>query len=181
MRALESLPPKRRFASAAERTRADSLCTHSRCYFRPTRPTAAWRVVVVVVVIDPPFSLFFTRVPSFGLSRGISPRMLALSATVLSRSRHRTQKGSIHSLTTHRDYHPRKTRRKSLSSLRMPPVSRMLSKVDGPIRQNRVRSIDRSIDRRRRLFGQHDAPYVLLTVSFSLSPSLGLETATSRH
>lgn len=28
---------ERRFASAAERTRADSLCTHSGCYFRPTR------------------------------------------------------------------------------------------------------------------------------------------------
>lgn len=34
---------ERRFASAAERTGADSLCTHSRCYFRPTRRTAARR------------------------------------------------------------------------------------------------------------------------------------------
>lgn len=156
MRALESLPPKRRFASAAERTRADSLCTHSRCYFRPTHPTAAWRVVVVT---DPPFSLFFTRVPSFGLSRGISPRMLAgIRDCSLSIPSPYT-KGSIHSLT-HRDYHPRKTRRKSLVTANATGFADALESY-GPIRQNRVRSIDRSIDRRRRrLFGQHDAPYV---------------------
>lgn len=81
--------------SAAERTRADSLCTHSCCYFRPTHPTAARRVV-----IDPPSLLFSTRVPSFdspdGSRRRRDSRLIRLSC----------RSATLNPVTIHKRVHP---------------------------------------------------------------------------
>lgn len=84
--ALESLP-ERRFASVAERTRADSLCTHSRCYFRPTR--RRYRRSSFAPLFHTRFILRFPR--------RISPKIVVLSAILLIPSL--STKEFIHSLT----------------------------------------------------------------------------------
>lgn len=157
---------ERRFASVAERTRADSLCTHSCCYFRPTRRTAARRRYR-----RSSFAPLFHARFILWLSRQTSPKIFATLSVLLSRdsqSRHREHK-RVHPFTNTVSI---TLGLFSLLSLRVSPSSWL------PVNVIKLsnRSIDRSVT-----FDKHDA-FWLTFLFFSLSLSfVSLETATSRH
>jgi hypothetical protein len=112
-------------------TRADSLCTHSRCYFRPDASDggASRRYRSSFA---PPFH-------ARSILRRVSspyPRTLVIPSPCT--------KGSIHSLTPRLSLSPGRLRRSLIFTARVSPVARMLPKL----LVNGTKLIDRSIDRR---------------------------------
>lgn len=165
---------ERRFASAAERTGADSLCTHSRCYFRPTRRTAARRryrssfapLFHARSILRPSRDGLLRR--NARLIRDCPPVLATL--LIPSPNTKRVHPFTVTATIT-------LGRLFGLLSLRVSPVSRVSSR--SPI--NAAKLFDRSIDRRF-FFYERGAPCFLTAVSLSLSFSLSLvESAASRH